>query len=107
MRKANLVATVTTSLVLVAGMALAAGSDAKGKYYYKKNCKTCHGKGDAGGEMTPIKKTQAQWQRYFKKGEHNNGSEKLDAVVPAEQLIDIQTFLVNHAADSPQPETCG
>jgi hypothetical protein len=24
-----------------------------------------------------------------------------------EQAKDIQTFLVNHASDSPQPETCG
>ena len=23
------------------------------------------------------------------------------------QLLDVQTFLINHAADSPQPETCG
>ena len=24
-----------------------------------------------------------------------------------EQLLDIKTFLMNHASDSPQPETCG
>ena len=29
------------------------------------------------------------------------------AVRAADQLIHIQTFLVNHAADSDQPETCG
>jgi hypothetical protein len=28
-------------------------------------------------------------------------------MMPDEQLLDVQTFLVNHAVDSLQPETCG
>jgi len=92
---------------LVAAVALAAGSERKGKFYFKKGCKSCHVKEAEGGEVTPLIKTQEQWERYFKKGTHNKGSQKLPDVVPAEQLIDIQTFLVNHAVDSPHPETCG
>jgi cytochrome c553 len=95
------------ALLLVGGWALAGGSESKGKYYFKKSCKSCHGKGGAGGEVTPIAKTQEQWKRYFAKGVHNKGAQKLTDIVPAEQLVDMQTFLVNHAADSPQPETCG
>ncbi|HNX50861.1 MAG TPA: hypothetical protein PKL08_11905 [Thermoanaerobaculaceae bacterium] len=107
MRRGELLATMATVLTLVAGLALAAGSDTKGKFYFKKGCKTCHAKGGEGGEVTPLTKTQDQWKRYLTKGLHKKGSQKLSDVVPAEQLPEVQTFLVNHAADSPQPETCG
>ena len=105
--KHDAVATVVTALMLAAGLALAAGNETKGKYYFKKTCKTCHGKGAAAGEVTPLTKTQEQWKRYFDKGVHKKGAEKLNVIVPAEQIEDIRTFLFNHAADSPQPETCG
>ena len=82
------------------------GSDKKGKYWFKKSCKSCHGKDGDGGEITPISKTIKQWERYFRKDKHT-GEEMLGATFDAEQLIHIQTFLINHAADSDQPETCG
>jgi len=106
-RKTANLAVVVTALTFAAGLALAAGNETKGKFYFKKTCKPCHSKAKEGGEMTPLTKTQEQWKRYFSKGMHKKGGEKLPDVVPAEQLIDIETFLVNHAADSPQPETCG
>ena len=81
------------------------GSDKKGKFYYKKQCKSCHGKKDDGGEITPVSKTIKQWERFFKKDKH--GEKKLSDDFDAEHLIHIKTFLKNHAADSDQPETCG
>jgi len=81
------------------------GSDRKGKYFYKKYCRKCHGKDVQGGELTPMSKTQAQWEEFFKKGRHKD--QKLTDVVDEKMLIHIQTFLMNHAADSDQPETCG
>ncbi len=93
--------------LFTAAVALAGGSETKGKFFFKKNCKSCHIKGAKGGEVTPLTKTQEQWQRYFKAGTHNNNTEKLSTFLTPEQLTDVQTFLVNHAADSPQPETCG
>jgi cytochrome c5 len=107
MRRMGQVGTIVTVVTLAAGMALAAGSENKGKFYFKKTCKTCHAKGAEGGEVTPLSKTQEQWKRYFAKGTHKKGAEPLNQVVPAEQLPDIETFLFNHAADSPAPETCG
>jgi len=94
---------LATGLIMAEGT----GSDKKGKFYFKKTCKTCHDKDGDGGEVTPLIKTQAQWERYFAKGKHNNKTETLDQAAPAEQLIHIETFLINHAADSDQPETCG
>jgi cytochrome c5 len=82
------------------------GSDSKGKYYFKKTCKTCHGKDGEGGEVTPISKTIKQWERVFKKDKHFE-EEKLSETFDAIQLIHIKTFLIDHAADSDQPETCG
>jgi cytochrome c5 len=83
------------------------GDEKKGKESFKNSCKTCHGKGAEAGEVTPLKKTMSQWERYFAKGEHKKGQEKLTDVVSAEELADISAFLVAHAADSDQPETCG
>jgi mono/diheme cytochrome c family protein len=83
------------------------GSENKGRFYFRQTCKECHTKGAVGGEITPLNKTMAQWRAYFAKGTHNHGKEPLAKYLPADQLLDASTFLVNHAADSPQPETCG
>ncbi|MBI4904955.1 MAG: cytochrome c [Acidobacteria bacterium] len=98
---------LTAASILGAATANPKGNDAKGRFYYKQTCKTCHTKGAKGGEVTPMSKTQAQWKLYFVKAKHNSGTEALLKVMPEEQLRDVQTFLVNHAVDSPQPETCG
>ncbi len=81
------------------------GSERKGKFYYKKLCKTCHGKDGKGGELTPISKTQAQWEEFFKTGKHQD--KNLTDIVSEDKIIHIKTFLIHHAADSDQPETCG
>ncbi|MFB3812484.1 MAG: cytochrome c [Terriglobales bacterium] len=95
-------------LLLAASAALAAkGNETKGRYYFRQTCKNCHTKGAAGGEVTPLSKTMDQWRKYFAAGKHNHGKEPLEKVMPAEQLADVQKFLVGHAADSLQPETCG
>jgi cytochrome c5 len=94
-------------LFAVVAVVAAGGSETKGKFYFKKTCKTCHAKGAAGGEVTPLTKTQAQWKAYFAAGKHNKGAEALIKVMPADQLVDVETFLTAHASDSPQPETCG
>lgn len=83
------------------------GSDTKGKFFFKKTCKACHTAGSPGKEITPLSKTQAQWKAYFAAGKHKKGAEKLDTILKPEQVKDVQTFLVGHASDSPQPETCG
>ncbi len=83
------------------------GNDAKGRFYFRETCKECHTKGAKGGEITPLTKTQAQWRTYFDKAKHSGGAEALSKVMPDTKLLDVRTYLVNHAADSLQPETCG
>lgn len=103
---------ISFALILISGLFLTAmagqkGSETKGRFYFRQTCKECHTKGAAGGEVTPLNKTMAQWRAYFAKGTHNHGTEPLTKYLPMDQLLDASTFLVNHAADSPQPETCG
>ena len=62
-------------------LAAEGGSDTKGKYFFKKSCKSCHVAGAAGKEITPLSKTQAQWKAYFAAGKHKKGAEKLDSAV--------------------------
>ena len=83
------------------------GSETKGRHFFKDNCRQCHAKGGEGGELTPMNKTMAQWRAYFATGTHNHGKEPLTQHLPADQLLDASAFLISHAADSPQPETCG
>ena len=92
---------------LTVPLAAQGGSDTKGKFFFKKSCKSCHTSGGSAKEVTPLSKTQAQWKAYFAAGKHKKGAEKLDSLVKPEQVKDVQTFLVNYASDSPQPETCG
>ena len=104
-------ATLLSLAALIAVLPLAAeekGSDTKGKFYFKKTCKTCHTKGGSAVELSPLSKTQAQWKKFFDAGKHGKGGETISPKhgTPA-QLLDIKTFLINHASDSPQPETCG
>jgi len=89
-------------------LAQAKGSDTKGKYYFKKSCKACHVKGGEAMELTPLSKTQAQWKKFFEAAKHGKAGVPITPKFGTpEQILDIKTFLVNHASDSPQPETCG
>jgi CxxC motif-containing protein (DUF1111 family) len=92
------------ALTLAVSSLSAQGSDNKGKFYFKKSCKTCHSE-SSGQELTPLSKTQAQWKKFFQTSKHQGAP--LTKLVTAEQALDIQTFLVNHASDSPSPQTCG
>lgn len=97
-----LATTLTTSLAFAA----VGGNPKKGKFLYKKNCKECHTSGAAGGEISPLSKTQAQWDRFFETDKHSKNPEAVKNISPGE-MKDIQQFLFDHAVDSDQPQTCG
>ncbi len=82
------------------------GNPKKGKYLFKAKCKECHKTELADKTVTPITYTQAQWKRFFEKNKHKRKKDISDLFTPAD-LIDIQRFLIDHASDSDQPETCG
>ncbi len=99
-----LLAIVLVAFAATSTLAADGGNPRKGKYLFKKNCKTCHTEGATGGSLTPLSKTMAQWDRYFKKKKHESQAwENLSE----QELLDINQFLFDHAVDSDQPETCG
>ena len=103
----SLLVVIAVSGLFSALLAAQKGSETKGRHFFKDTCRQCHSKGAVGGELTPMNKTMAQWRAYFAAGTHNHGKEPLTKYMPADQLLDASAFLISHAADSPQPETCG
>lgn len=97
-------------VIAAAGANAGAANPNRGKSLFKSTCKTCHVKGGDAKDLTPLSKTQAQWTRVFKSGidpmVKRVQTKAGKALTPAD-LADIQLFLVSHAADSDQPETCG
>ena len=96
--------TITLLLVAFCGssvLAVEGGNGRKGKYLFKKSCKSCHTDGAEGGVVTPLSKTMGQGDRFFK-----HPAESWE-VFSEQDLIDINQFLFDHAVDSDQPETCG
>jgi cytochrome c5 len=101
------------AVLALAGTTVAAGkaNPNRGKSLFKANCKACHVKGGEAKVLTPMSKTQAQWARVFKDGAVAGCVKKTVAktakALTTDDLADMEGFLVAHAADSDQPETCG
>lgn len=79
----------------------------KGKYLFRKHCRTCHVENGAGKELSPISKTQAEWTAMFE----NGGFEQLEckenwAKRSEKDLRDVYAYMHDHAYDSPSPLKC-
>jgi len=97
---------VALSCFATAAFAAEGGNPKKGKYLYKKSCKSCHVAEAEGGALTPLSKTMSQWDRFFSRDKHN-AKPAVWGDFSEQDLKDIQQFLYDHAADSDQPQTCG
>ncbi len=90
------------------GLGMAAGGKGnarKGKYLYRKNCRTCHKEGGSAKSLSPIDKTQADWKKVF------DGYKNLKCKAEWEKLsekdtTDVFSYLHGHAKDSPSPAKC-
>ena len=101
---------------LLAATAVSAGSKAntrKGKAYFKKNCRVCHdGKTADAPVLEPAELIIEQWERAFTKEDDvaecvPRVKEKTGVELTEQDLIDIEAYLVQGAADSERPMTCG
>ena len=81
------------------------GNERKGKYLFRKNCRSCHQEGQSATPLNPTSKTQAQWERAFQRFERLECADEWKPLSEAERN-DILTYLYNHAFDSPSPATC-
>jgi hypothetical protein len=93
--------------ISVAQAAIEGGDAKKGKILAKEKCKYCHVAGAEGGTITPLSKTQRQWERFYSKDKHNKKAPGTWDKINPNELTDIMQFMYDHAADSPQPATCG
>lgn len=100
--------------LLLLGAGPAAAQHLDGKQLYRNNCKTCHDKGSPYRQYTPMTLTQEQWRTFFKNkldavhknAVHPGTGVKFRPLTP-DEIKAIQRFVIDHAADSEQPATCG
>jgi mono/diheme cytochrome c family protein len=98
---------VVIFLTCCIGLAMAGdkGNARKGKYLYRKNCRTCHIDGGEAKALSPIDKEQAEWQKVFDNAKDLPCAEKW-AALSEKDITDIYAHLWGHAKDSPSPAKC-
>ncbi len=98
---------VMVFLFVSIGLAMAAGKGnaRKGKYLYRKNCRTCHIDGGSAKDLSPVSKTQAQWQKVFDNIDQLQCKDEW-AKLSDKDRIDMYAHLWGHAFDSPSPAKC-
>jgi len=83
------------------------GNSRKGKYLFRKTCRTCHKDGATATALSPDSKTQAQWERAFKpeKVAEYSCNTEWEKMSESERL-DVFTYVHKFAFDSPSPAKC-
>lgn len=102
----KLLVLMIAAFVLLAGLSLAQaeGNWRKGKYLFRKNCRTCHAGGDQAKELSPVSFKQAEWKAIFD-GDKFPCKDKWPKMKSG-SMEDIYAHLHGHAADSPSPAKC-
>ena len=103
----KLIMIVATMLITVFAVSMAfamgGGNARKGKFLYRKNCRSCHD-GTQAGDLSPADRTQAEWTATFTDTSKIKCSP--DWTVNEKDLNDIFTYLHDYAKDSPSPAKC-
>jgi len=98
-----MIATALISVFAVSmAFAMGGGNARKGKFLYRKNCRTCHG--SAASDLSPASKTQAGWKATFAAKSKIKCSS--DWTISEKDLNDIFTYLHDYTSDSPSPAKC-
>jgi len=92
---------VSIGLVMAAGK----GNARKGKYLFRKHCRTCHVEGGSAKTLSPIDKTQAKWDEVFKNIDKLACGKEWEKLSEKDRL-DMYAHLWGHAFDSPSPAKC-
>ena len=86
-------------------MAEGEGNSRKGKYLYRKNCRTCHSEDGPATDLSPVSKTQAEWKAIFENSEGVECKAEWEKRSDKDRQ-DIYAYLHGHAFDSPSPAKC-
>ena len=104
--KSKLILVTATALITIFAVSMAfamgGGNARKGKFLYRKNCRSCHG--SSATDLSPADKTQAEWTALF--GDTGKIKCSPEWTVTEEELNDIFTYLHDYAKDSPSPAKC-
>ncbi len=93
------------------GSALGEGNYRKGKYLFRKNCRTCHIENATGGQqakvLEPSTYTMNEWKAAFapEKASAYPCKAEWDKATP-DGIEDIYAYLYKFAKDSPTPAKC-
>jgi mono/diheme cytochrome c family protein len=90
----------------VAGTSIALSHAADGKAVFLYKCGSCHKVGGEAAVFAPTKYASTQWERYFARDKHKRKKD-ISADYTESELNAVKRYLVNHAADSDQPEAVG
>jgi len=107
LKKFGSILIVVTFLLVSIGMVMAEGKGnaRKGKYLFRKNCRTCHSEDGSAKPISPIDKTQAQWEEAFSAIDKLPCSKEWDKRSEKDRT-DMYAYLWGHAFDSPSPAKC-
>lgn len=102
------VLTIIMALSFVSvNLAAPEGNKRKGKYLFRKNCRSCHHEGGTAVDLSPISKTQAEWEKVFSNEAYKKLTCQVDWDKQSDQdMLDIYTYMYKHAFDSPSPLKC-
>jgi hypothetical protein len=103
----TILAVVMTMVFSGIGAANDKGNGRKGKYLFRKSCRSCHKDGGSAVELSPVSKTQAQWMEVFKADKYKSLQCTAEWDKRSQKdLLDIFTYMHDHAFDSPSPAKC-
>ncbi len=79
---------------------------ADGKDVFINKCGSCHKSGGEAAAFAPTKYASTQWSRFFERDKHKRKKD-ISADYSESEIAAVKTYLINHAADSDQPEAVG
>ena len=93
---------------MILGMLLGAPAlyGADGGEVFMDKCGSCHGSGGEAPAFAPTKYASVQWQRFFERDKHARKKDISDKL-SASEIAAVSAYLMQHAADSEQPEAAG
>lgn len=87
-------------------IALTYAGAGEGKLLFISKCGQCHKSGGSAPLFAPTKYASKQWDRFFARNKHKRKKD-ISGLLKADEIEKIKNYLIDHAADSSQPEAAG
>lgn len=89
-------------MIIFAGI----GASSPEQAVFFSKCGQCHKTGGSAPVFAPTKYATSQWERFFARDQHKRKKD-ISQMIGAKDMEIIKKYLVDHAADSTQPEASG